>query len=57
MGYNPETGATIVVLTNLYSAPDGNAPATEITKLIIQELASTDSGGTGESTGGEGTGG
>lgn len=60
MGYNPETGATIVVLTNLYSAPDGNAPATEITKLILKELSST--GGevtmettSGESTSGEGT--
>ncbi len=57
MGYNPETGTTIVVLTNLYSAPDGNAPATEIPKLIIQELASNEGEGTGESTGGEGTGG
>jgi CubicO group peptidase (beta-lactamase class C family) len=36
MGYNPETGATIIVLTNLYTAPDGNAPATEIAKLIIK---------------------
>ncbi len=57
MGHNPETGETIVVLTNLYSAPDGNAPATRIPQLIIQELASTDGEGTGESTGGEETGG
>lgn len=46
MGYQPEKDATIIVLTNLYSAPDGNAPATEITKLIIQELASTGGEGT-----------
>jgi D-alanyl-D-alanine carboxypeptidase len=57
MGYNPENGETIIVLTNLYSAPDGNAPATEITKLILKELSSTDGEGTGESTGGEETGG
>jgi D-alanyl-D-alanine carboxypeptidase len=55
MGYNPETGATIIVLTNLYTAPDGNAPATEITKLIIQELSGNEVEDPGESTGGEET--
>ena len=52
VGHNPETGATIVVVTNVYSAPDGSQPANEITKSIIKEISST--GGeetTGESTG------
>ena len=55
MGHNPENGATIIVLTNLYSAPDGNAPATEITKLILKELSGSGGEVTGESTGGEET--
>ncbi|HEX5848839.1 MAG TPA: hypothetical protein VFY59_06550 [Rubrobacter sp.] len=33
---------TIIVLTNLYAAPDGNTPATVIPKLIIGELADTE---------------
>lgn len=41
VGYHPEKEATIVVATNLYSAPDGSQPANEITKLIIQEISST----------------
>jgi D-alanyl-D-alanine carboxypeptidase len=51
-GYQSQNDATIVVVTNVYSAPDGSQPANEITKLIIKELSST--GGvqtTGESTG------
>jgi D-alanyl-D-alanine carboxypeptidase len=52
VGYNPETDATIVVVTNVYSAPDGSQPANEITKLIIKELSST----AGEETTGESTG-
>ena len=52
VGYNPETDATIVVVTNVYSAPDGSQPANEITKLIIKELSST----AGEETTGERTG-
>ena len=52
VGYEPQKDATVVVATNLYSAPDGSQPANEITKLIIQELSSTDGGGTGESTDG-----
>jgi D-alanyl-D-alanine carboxypeptidase len=55
MGFNPETGATIIVLTNLYTAPDGNAPATEIAKLIIKELSSTGGEVTMETTSGERT--
>jgi D-alanyl-D-alanine carboxypeptidase len=49
--YNPDKGETIVVATNVYSAPDGSAPASEITKLIIKELSSTG----GEQTTGERT--
>jgi D-alanyl-D-alanine carboxypeptidase len=55
MGYNPQTGATIIVLTNLYTAPDGNAPATEIAKLIIKELSSTGGEVTMKNTSGEST--
>lgn len=51
--YNPDTGATIIVLTNVFAAPDGNTPATAIPKLIIKELADTeDEETTTESTGG-----
>jgi D-alanyl-D-alanine carboxypeptidase len=51
VGHNPETGATIVVVTNVYSAPDGSSPATVITKPIIEELVGQDGEGTtGEST-------
>jgi D-alanyl-D-alanine carboxypeptidase len=52
VGYQPQKDATVVVVTNVYSAPDGSQPANEIFKLIIKELSST--GGeetTGESTG------
>ena len=53
VAHNPETGATIVVVTNVYSAPDGSSPATEITKPIIEELVGADGEGTtGESTAG-----
>jgi D-alanyl-D-alanine carboxypeptidase len=51
VGHNPETGATIVVVTNVYSAPDGSQPANEITKTIVQELSGTG----GEETSGERT--
>jgi D-alanyl-D-alanine carboxypeptidase len=46
VGYAPETDATIVVVTNVYSAPDGSQPANEITKSIIKELSSTGGGET-----------
>jgi D-alanyl-D-alanine carboxypeptidase len=51
VGHNPETGGTIVVVTNVYSAPDGSQPANEITKTIVQELSGTG----GEETSGERT--
>ncbi len=37
MGYDPEKDATVVVVTKLYSVPDGSQPAKEIARLIIQE--------------------
>ena len=56
VAHNPETDATIVVVTNVYSAPDGSSPATEITKPIIEELVGQDGEGTtGEGTTGEST--
>jgi D-alanyl-D-alanine carboxypeptidase len=51
VAHNPETGATIVVFTNVFSAPDGSQPANEITKAIVQELSGTG----GEETSGERT--
>jgi D-alanyl-D-alanine carboxypeptidase len=51
VAHNPETGATIVVFTNVFSAPDGSQPANEITKTIVQELSGTG----GEETSGERT--
>jgi D-alanyl-D-alanine carboxypeptidase len=51
--YQTQKDATIIVVTNVYSAPDGSQPATDIFKVIYKELSST--GGaeetTGESTG------
>src|SRR3712207_9018169 len=32
MGYDQEKGATVVVVTKLYSVPDGSQPAKEITR-------------------------
>jgi D-alanyl-D-alanine carboxypeptidase len=52
VAYNPQKDETIVVATNVYSAPDGSQPANDITKLIIKELSST---GGGEETTGEST--
>jgi hypothetical protein len=40
MAYQPEKQATIVVLTNLYAAPDGSEPANDLAKIIIGELFS-----------------
>lgn len=37
-GYNPTTGTTVVVLTNLQNAPDGHGTANELTMLIIGAL-------------------
>jgi D-alanyl-D-alanine carboxypeptidase len=52
VGYQPQKDTTVVVATNLYSAPDGSQPANEIAKLIIQELSSNNGEGTEESTDG-----
>jgi hypothetical protein len=38
MGYQPQKGATIVVLTNLQTAPDGSGTADELEKVIQKEL-------------------
>ncbi len=51
VGYQAQKDATIVVVTNVYSAPDGSQPANEITKSIIQALSGT----SGEETSGEST--
>jgi D-alanyl-D-alanine carboxypeptidase len=46
VGYEPQKDATVVVVTNVYSAPDGSQPANEITKSIIKELSGTGGGET-----------
>jgi CubicO group peptidase (beta-lactamase class C family) len=53
VGYQPQKDATVVVVTNVYSAPDDSdsQPANEITKLVIKELSGTG----GETTSGEST--
>ena len=38
MGYLPHEGATVVVLANLFQAPDGSPPADELEKVIQQQL-------------------
>jgi D-alanyl-D-alanine carboxypeptidase len=38
MGYDPDGGNTLIVLTNLQAAPDGAQPANEIAKRIIALL-------------------
>jgi D-alanyl-D-alanine carboxypeptidase len=38
MGYQPQTGATIIVLSNLDLAADGSNPADDLAKVIQQEL-------------------
>jgi D-alanyl-D-alanine carboxypeptidase len=38
-GYNLQKQATIIVLTNLFLAPDGTMPANELTMVILKELA------------------
>jgi D-alanyl-D-alanine carboxypeptidase len=51
--YQAQKDATVVVVTNVYSAPDGSQPVGEIFKVIFKELSST---GSGEETTGESTG-
>jgi D-alanyl-D-alanine carboxypeptidase len=50
-GYQLQNDTTIVVVTNVYSAPDGSQPANEITRTLVKEL----SGSEGEETSGERT--
>jgi hypothetical protein len=38
MGYQPQKGATIIVLTNLQTAPDGSGTADDLEKVIQKEL-------------------
>ena len=38
MGYQPQTGATIIVLTNLFFTEGHTGPAEELAKVIKQEL-------------------
>ena len=38
MGYQPQTGATIIVLTNLYPASDGGLSADPLAAIILKEL-------------------
>jgi D-alanyl-D-alanine carboxypeptidase len=38
LGYQPQKGATIIVLTNLDTAPDGSDPGDDLAKVIQQEL-------------------
>ena len=38
MGYQPQTGATIVVLTNLFPTPDGSLSADPLAGIIQHEL-------------------
>ena len=40
MGHRPQTGATIIVLTNLYLAEGGSPPAEALARVIQQELFS-----------------
>jgi D-alanyl-D-alanine carboxypeptidase len=38
MGYQPQNGATIIVLVNLYQGADGSAPAIDLAQVIYKEL-------------------
>jgi D-alanyl-D-alanine carboxypeptidase len=40
MGYQPETGTTVIMLTNIPTAPDGTLPVDDLAGLIIQHLKS-----------------
>lgn len=42
MGHDPKTNTTLIVLTNLQSAPDGRMVANEVARPIIAELAKGD---------------
>ena len=38
IGYQPQNGATIIVLANLYQGSDGSSPATDLAQVIYSEL-------------------
>jgi D-alanyl-D-alanine carboxypeptidase len=38
LGYQPQNGATIIVLTNLYQGSDGSSPSIDLAQVIYQEL-------------------
>lgn len=38
IGYQPQNGATIIVLANLYQGSDGSDPATDLAQAIYKEL-------------------
>jgi D-alanyl-D-alanine carboxypeptidase len=38
MGYDPDRGNTLIVLTNLQDTPDGTMAANDIAKLILAQL-------------------
>jgi D-alanyl-D-alanine carboxypeptidase len=38
MGYDPASGTTLIVLTNLTAAPDGTQPANDVAKAVIPLL-------------------
>jgi D-alanyl-D-alanine carboxypeptidase len=40
MGYMPMKDETIIVLTNLYAAPDGSEPADALANIIMKQLSS-----------------
>jgi hypothetical protein len=40
MAYSPEKDGTIIVLTNVYQAPDCTGPADDIARLIIDQIFS-----------------
>jgi hypothetical protein len=41
-GYQSDKDVIIITAKNVYSAPDCTSPATEITELILKELAGDD---------------
>jgi D-alanyl-D-alanine carboxypeptidase len=38
VGYDPDSGNTLIVLTNLEDAPNGTIAANDIAKLILAQL-------------------
>jgi len=56
MGYDPATGLTIVVWTNLSQSPDGNQPASRIAAALLAEITGSGAGARDPSKGTAGTG-